>query len=140
MPDDLHIAPPATILFVEDEMLVRMDMADFLRQSNYRVSEAANSDEALEALKLKFAIDLVITDIKLPGEMNGLALAAWIRENRPGVQVIVQTADATIELPAALQELAPILRKPFTGRDLLDRVRLTLAKPQPPDAAGCSQS
>ena len=140
MPDDLHAAPPETILFVEDELLVRMDMAEFLRQSNYRVSEAATSDEALDALKLKFAIDLVITDVKLPGEMDGVALAGWIRENRPGVQVIVQTGDATIELPEALQEFAPILRKPYTGRDLVDRVRLALAKRQPPDARGSDES
>jgi len=134
MSDDTHAPPPETLLFVEDELMIRMDMAEFLRQSNYRVSEAATSDEALDALRLKLAIDLVITDVKLPGQMDGLALAGWIRENRPGVQVIVQTGDATTELPEALQEFGPILRKPFTGRDLLARVKLALAKRQPPIA------
>jgi DNA-binding response OmpR family regulator len=128
MTDDLNIPSLETILFVEDEILIRNDMAEFLRQADYRVSEAATSEEALDALKLKPAIDLVITDVRLPGQLDGLALAGWIRVNRPGVQVIVQTGDATVELSEDLEEFAPILRKPFTGRDLLDRVKLALAR------------
>ena len=81
-------APAQTILFVEDEPLIRMDMAEFLRECGYRVHEAANAAEALEALQAKFAIDLVFTDINLPGEMNGLELAEWILSNRPGVKVV----------------------------------------------------
>ena len=57
MPDDssqIH-APPETILFVEDEALIRMDMAEFLRECGYRVHEAANAEEAREALQSKFA-------------------------------------------------------------------------------------
>ena len=61
-------APPETILFVEDEALVRMDMAEFLRECGYRVHEAASASEAIEALQTKFAVDLVFTDINLPGE------------------------------------------------------------------------
>jgi CheY-like chemotaxis protein len=59
--------PPETILFVEDEALVRMDMAEFLRECGYRVHEAATAEEAIEALQAKFVIDLVFTDINLSG-------------------------------------------------------------------------
>ncbi len=93
MPDDssqIH-APPETVLFVEDEALIRMDMAEFLRECGYRVHEAANADEALEALQSKFAIDLVFTDINLPGGMDGLELSEWVLSNRPGVRVLVTT-------------------------------------------------
>ena len=93
MPDDssqIH-APPETVLFVEDEALIRMDMAEFLRECGYRVHEAANADEALEALQSKFAIDLVFTDINLPGGMDGLELSEWVLSNRPGVKVLVTT-------------------------------------------------
>ena len=129
MPDDdaqIH-APAQTILFVEDEAVVRMDMAEFLRECGYRVHEAANAVEALEALQAKFAIDLVFTDINLPGGMNGLELAEWILSNRPGVKTLVTTG-RPIE-HSAPPRAGAFLAKPYTGRDLLDRVKEALAKP-----------
>jgi CheY-like chemotaxis protein len=128
MPDDVSqiVAPPQTILFVEDEPLIRMDMAEFLRECGYRVHEAANAAEALEALQAKFAIDLVFTDINLPGGMNGLELADWISGNRPGVKTVITTG-RPIEHGAPPMRDA-FLPKPYTGRDLLDRVRQALAK------------
>jgi CheY-like chemotaxis protein len=119
-------APAETILFVEDEPLIRMDMAEFLRDCGYRVHEAANAAEGLEALKAKFAIDLVFTDINLPGGMNGLQLAAWIFGNRPGVKVLITSGRVlTIDDP---QMAEAFIAKPYTGRDLLDRVKQALAK------------
>jgi CheY-like chemotaxis protein len=119
-----HPAPPETILFVEDEALIRMDMAEFLRECGYRVHEAANAGEAVQALEAKFAVDLVFTDINLPQGMNGLELADWIFTNRPGVKVVVTTGGAMrSEIPPAVE---PLLAKPYTGRDLLDRVKRAL--------------
>ena len=128
MPDDSsHIhAPAETILFVEDEALIRMDMAEFLRECGYRVHEAANANEAIEALQSKFAVDLVFTDINLGEGMNGLELAAWTLSNRPGVKVLVATGTSRIEDPPEVIE--SLLAKPYTGRDLLDRVKQALAK------------
>ena len=119
-------APPETILFVEDEALVRMDMAEFLRECGYRVHEAADANEAIEALQSKFAVDLVFTDINLGEGMNGLELAAWTLNNRPGVKVLVTTGASRAEFPADVVE--SLLAKPYTGRDLLDRVKQALAK------------
>jgi CheY-like chemotaxis protein len=125
-------APAETILFVEDEALVRMDMAEFLRECGYRVHEAANANEAIAALQAKFAVDLVFTDINLPDGVDGVALAAWTLRNRPGVKVLVTTgAGVRGDLP---EEVGPLLAKPYTGRDLLDRVRHALARP--PDDEG----
>lgn len=119
--------PPETILFVEDEALVRMDMAEFLRECGFRVHEAANASEAMEALQAKFAIDLVFTDVNLPGEANGLDLAEWVFSNRPGIRVIVTTGGGTNpQLPSGAGE---VLTKPYTGRDLLARVNEVLAAP-----------
>jgi CheY-like chemotaxis protein len=119
--------PPETILFVEDEALVRMDMAEFLRECGYRVHEAANASEAIEALQSKFAVDLVFTDINLGEGMNGCELASWTTSNRPGVKVLVTTGSALRrDVPAEVIE--PLLAKPYTGRDLLDRVKQALAK------------
>jgi len=121
-----HSAPPETILFVEDEALVRMDMAEFLRECGYRVHEAANASEAVQALESKFAVDLVFTDINLPGGMDGLELAEWVFNNRPGVRVLVTSGGAPrSDIPRTVE---PILIKPYTGRDLLDRIRRALEK------------
>jgi CheY-like chemotaxis protein len=123
-PAPQHVSPPETVLFVEDEALVRMDLAQYLRECGYQVHEATSAHEAMEALQSKFAIDLVFTDINLPGKMNGLDLAAWTLANRPGVKVLVTTGDpARTEIPDAV---VPILAKPYTGRDLLDRVQQAL--------------
>jgi len=83
-------APPDTILFVEDEALVRMDMAEFLRECGFRVQEAADANEALEILQAEFAVDLLFTDINLPNSMNGLELAEWTFNNLPGIKVRLQ--------------------------------------------------
>jgi CheY-like chemotaxis protein len=118
--------PSETILFVEDEALVRMDMAEFLRESGYVVYEAATAKEAIKALQAKF-VDLMFTDINLPDGMNGLELGEWTLRERPDVKVLVTTGDAsrTVDIP---QTIGPILAKPYTGGDLLDRVRQTLRK------------
>jgi CheY-like chemotaxis protein len=118
-------APPETILFVEDEALVRMDMAEFLRDCGYRVHEAATAKEAIETLQGKHVVDLVFTDINLLEDMNGLELANWTLNNRPGVKVLVTTGDTSRTIPETIESF---LAKPYTGRDLLDQVRQLLTK------------
>lgn len=127
-----HRPPPETILFVEDEVLTRMDMAEFLRQSGFRVSEAANAAEAIDALSSKLTVDLVITDVKMPGDTDGFALAEWVRTNRPGVEVIVASGDADSKRRAEQSLTAGLfLPKPYTGRTLLDIVQQALARRMP---------
>jgi len=122
-----HSGPPQTILFVEDETLVRIEMEEFLRECGYRVHGVANAAEAIEALEAKFAIDLVFTDINLGPGKNGIELAEWVSTNRPGVKVIVTTGeDTNRQLPSGI---GPKLQKPYTGHDLAARVRETLSKP-----------
>jgi CheY-like chemotaxis protein len=102
-----------------------MDMAEFLRERGYCVHEAATAKEAVDALQAKFAIDLLFTDINLPGGMNGLELAEWTLRNLPRVRVLVTTGDASrmAEVPRTLETL---LAKPYTGSDLIDRVEKAL--------------
>ena len=103
-----------------------MDMAEFLRECGYRVHEAANANEAVQALESKFAVDLVFTDINLPEGMDGLELAEWVFNNRPGVRVLVTSGGAPrSDIPRTIE---PVLVKPYTGRDLLDRIRQALGK------------
>jgi CheY-like chemotaxis protein len=132
-----HLPPPETILFVEDDLLTRMDMAEFLRQSGYRVAEAVDAGEAINALTSKLSIDLVVTDVRMPGDMDGLALAEWVRANRPGVDVIVTSADELADRSKRLGSFGAFLAKPYTGRALLDAVAASLAK-RPRDIGGAS--
>jgi len=126
-PSSEPACPPQTILFVEDEPVIRMDMAEFLRDCGYRVHEASNVAEATAELEAKFAIDLVFTDINLGPGPNGLELADWVLNNRPGVKVIVTTGEAADR--QAPPGVGPILPKPYTGRDLAARIAEALKRP-----------
>jgi CheY-like chemotaxis protein len=125
MTDDAHAPPPETILFVEDEALIRMDMAEFLRECGYQVHEAANANEAVVALSSKLAIDLVVTDVRMTGDMDGVALAKWIAENRPGVEVVLTSA---FSRPADMSPTEKYLTKPYTGRALVELAKEALAR------------
>jgi CheY-like chemotaxis protein len=63
------------VLIVEDEALIRMDVADFLSSSHVTTVEAANADEALRILSSRQDIDVIFTDVNMPGSMDGLQLA-----------------------------------------------------------------
>jgi CheY-like chemotaxis protein len=66
------------VLVVDDEVLVRLDVADQLRDVGYEVLEASNADQAIEILNITPSIRLLFTDIDMPGSMDGLKLAAAV--------------------------------------------------------------
>jgi two-component system, response regulator PdtaR len=69
---------PKSLLLVEDDGLIRMDLAEALSDMGYDVAEAANADEALEIFHGPIEFDGILTDIDMPGSMNGIALAHQI--------------------------------------------------------------
>ena len=80
------------ILVVEDELLIRLIVSDELRDAGYDVIEAFNADEALTVLRSLVRVDLVISDVRMPGSLDGLGLlaevrATWVRTNRPELEV-----------------------------------------------------
>jgi CheY-like chemotaxis protein len=86
---------PQTVLVVENEVLVRMAVAQQLRDCGYRVIEAADADEALTVLQHGNAsIHIVLSDVEMPGSMDGFALATWIRKHRADVTVILTGSEA----------------------------------------------
>lgn len=116
------------ILIVEDEILIRMVIADYLRDCGYKVIEAASGDEALTLLQQEdIAIDIVFSDIEMPGDTDGFALARWIREHQPDTEILLAgTAPKAAETAQNLCEDAP-LPKPYDHRVALDRIRRLLA-------------
>jgi CheY-like chemotaxis protein len=114
-----------TILIVEDEALVRLDAADFLRRGGYRVHEAANASDAMESLQSKFTTGLLFTDINLGKGINGIELAVWTRANLPRVKILVTTGETLkTDYPRVLGVILP---KPYSYSDLLERVKHALA-------------
>lgn len=88
--DDMDSGSEPTILIVEDEVLLRMALADFLQECGYRVLEAGTAAEARAILSKHMAdIELVFTDVKMPGDMDGFGLADWVRAHDPGMPVFI---------------------------------------------------
>jgi len=81
-------SPTPTAVVVEDEWLVRMDIVDALSDAGWRVLEAATGEAALELLDKEQQIDLLVTDIRLPGPVSGWDVAEKYREARGNVVVI----------------------------------------------------
>ena len=80
---------PPVVLVVEDEALLRMHATDMIEAAGYTVVEAANADEAVLILSQRMDIRIVFTDIDMPGSMDGLKLAAMVRDRWPPIELIV---------------------------------------------------
>ena len=78
-----------SVLVVEDESLIRMDTASSLEATGFVVYEAANAADAIRCLELHGEIRLIFTDVNMPGSMDGLALAHYVRGRWPPVKIIV---------------------------------------------------
>jgi two-component system, response regulator PdtaR len=99
------------VLVVEDEPLIRAILSDELRTAGVTVIEAATADEALAYLKAVGMVDLVFTDIQMPGSMNGLELARRLREQNPALPIIVTSGNAG---PQGVEErVGRFLPKPY---------------------------
>jgi CheY-like chemotaxis protein len=121
-------------LLVEDEPLVRMLAAKVLAEAGFRVVEAANADEALTLLQARPDVLVVVSDVEMPGKMNGFALARAERERASGVGVILtsgRVAPQPGDMPANCLFLA-------MKSACKDRARLKYEKPNQHSSARTS--
>jgi CheY-like chemotaxis protein len=123
--------PPA-ILVVEDEILIRSAVAEFLRDAGYRVIEAANAAEAVAIFASRTQIDLVFSDVNMPGTMDGVGLVRWIADHHPGIQVILTSAISHAR--RAGQSGASFLPKPYRLAEAVRRIASLLNDPPRGDA------
>jgi CheY-like chemotaxis protein len=123
-------ATPATILVVEDEVLVRLVIAEYLRDCGYKVHEAAHASEAVAVLQApEVSIDLVFSDVIMPGAMDGFALARWIRDHHPRIDVILTSGiDRSADIAGMLCEAGPLMAKPYDPDGVVDRIKQLMAK------------
>ena len=118
-----------TVLVVEDEILVRCQIAAYLRDCGYRVIEAVHADEALIVLQQPdLDVHVVMSDVEMPGSIDGFGLARWVRSERPGLPIILcGSAAKAADAAADLCEDGPTMTKPYEPQALLDRIRRLLA-------------
>ncbi|WP_459675573.1 ATP-binding protein [Acidisoma sp. 7E03] len=117
-----------TVLVVDDEPMVRMLITDVLEEAGLTVLEAGDAAAGLVLLRSDQPIDLLITDVGLPGGMNGRQMADAGRELRPGLKVLFITgyAEAAIMGPGPVGPGMQVLAKPFTMNVLAERVAALL--------------
>jgi two-component system, response regulator PdtaR len=120
-------SPRHTVLVVEDEYWLRVDAVREFHRQGFEVFEAQDTDRARSLLQSK-AIDLLFTDIRLPGSMDGLALAKFVRATRPEMKVIVASgyvqpegspkiADACFGKPYDFVRIVAVIRKLLVDSD-----------------------
>lgn len=115
----------ATILLVEDDDTLRMVTADALSLLETNVIECQNADQAVAILESGIVIQLLITDIRMPGRLDGLQLAGLVASRWPDLEIIVTSGNRspTEVLPGK----AGFMAKPWTLLDLLQTVRPLLS-------------
>jgi CheY-like chemotaxis protein len=116
-----------TILVVEDEVLIRLPLAEYLRDCGYRVFEASSVAEAKAVLNADTSVDLVFSDVNMPGNENGFALATWIRQRHPDTKVLLTSGIANATRKAEdLCEDGPLLAKPYSHDLVVQRIQSLL--------------
>ena len=117
-------APPSTVLVVEDEVLIRMAAAEMLISAGFQVIQASTADEALEVLSSSVPVDLVFTDVRMPGSMDGLGLAHRMRLEWPGIKIVL--ASGHLQMPNAVAPDA-FFAKPYSHAAVLGCISRLLA-------------
>jgi len=117
------------VLVVEDDVLVRLAVAAYLRECGFDVVEVGSADEAIRVLEAGIPVDIVFSDVNMPGSLDGFGLAQWLRRERPGLKIIL-TSGAARKAKAAgdLCEHGPILAKPYDHVELERQIRTLLAR------------
>ena len=117
------------ILVVEDEPLVRIFIADFMDEAGFKVLEAVDADEALTILKARPDVLAIISDVEMPrGSMNGFVLARTVREQWPGIGIVI-TSGRERPGPDELPEEVVFLAKPYLPDTVIQVIR-QMATPQ----------
>ena len=113
----------ACVLVVEDEILIRVLIADELRAEGFSVVEAATADEALSFFQAGVQVDLVLSDIKLPGVLNGVDLIRRLRAGAPNLLTVLTSGNSP-----GVHEADAFLPKPYEVRQAVVLIATLLQK------------
>jgi CheY-like chemotaxis protein len=105
------------VLIVEDEVLIRLDAIEAIETAGFDVIEAADADQAIAILEQRSDIRVVFTDVQMPGSMDGLKLAHFVKDRWPPIKIIATSGHARIgesDLPAGSR----FLSKPYAAAEI----------------------
>lgn len=120
-----------TVLIVEDEALIRMSTVALLEDAGLCVLEAANSTEALHILGQHAEISVLVTDVRMPGTMDGLALVSRVQRDHPIIRSIVVSGNATAS-EAYKAGAARFIAKPYLAQNVILAVLSLVPSDQSP--------
>jgi CheY-like chemotaxis protein len=123
----MAISPATRILVVDDEPLIRLDARDILEDAGYLIFEASTADEAMQLLAQTDVVDAILTDIEMPGSMDGLELAHTVDCLIPTIALVIMSG-RRLPQRTDMPLKAAFLSKPFTPSILLQRVAEALVK------------
>ena len=132
---DAETAVVDTVLVVDDDVLVRMVIAAYLRDCGYRVIEAASAEEARLVIDHDepASVSIVLSEVGLVGEADGFALAQWIRGRRPELEVVLAGTPAkAAEAAGDICQRGPTLSRPYEPKAVLERIRRLLSNRRRP--------
>lgn len=112
---------PIRILVVEDDTFIRMNVVETLCEAGFSICEATSADEAMQMLESDSDIQLIFTDIDMPGSMNGVKLAAAVRARWPPIKIIATSGHFDVQagdLPAD----ARFIPKPYLSTQIITAV------------------
>ena len=117
--------PRPLILVVEDNALIRWSAVDIAEEAGFAVLEAADATAAIKILESRPDVRLVFTDIEMPGSMDGIRLAHYVRDRWPPIKFLVVSGKVIIK-EGQLPEGAKFLPKPYDHHRIADALRRML--------------
>jgi len=109
----------AVVLIIENEMMIRLGAIDLVLSAGYEALDARNADEAIRILESRHDIDLVFTDVQMPGTIDGIKLANFIRGRWPPVKLLVASGNAILE-ESSLPSGSRFFSKPYDDHAITD--------------------
>jgi two-component system, response regulator PdtaR len=128
VPQSLLQPRTARILVVEDEVLIRAFIAEELRLAGFSVIEAGRGEEALTYINAGEQVDLVFSDIRMPGSLNGLQLAEILRDKYPDIFIVLTSGNA---LPGHVGIVQAFVPKPYDVTQTIALMSSILAQKSP---------
>jgi CheY-like chemotaxis protein len=114
-----------TVLIVEDEVLSRLAMSEYLRECGFQVIEAASGVEAQQLILTGLKVDLVFSDITMPGGVDGIDLALWLMVHCESAKVILTSGlpDSLVKAQSACNQVLAFVPKPYDQATVAAKIR-----------------
>ena len=116
------------VLVVEDEPIIRLGIVSSIEDAGYAVVEAASADAAIALLSEDSEVGVVVTDVDMPGSMDGIRLAHYVRRHWPPIQLLVISGKVGVT-PGELPDGARFMSKPFQEPQLIHTIAVLAAGP-----------